>query len=90
MATNWDDMTYHEKLETLRRVLVEIHTLLTNRSFDEDETWDAMRGMRSELGKMSKDIATLKALWPKKYSRTADDADKPRGSPSHQRAVTKR
>jgi hypothetical protein len=72
MALDWDDMTDREKLEVLRggmaRVLATLNALMS----DVDETWDAMRGTTSELGKIAKDVGTLKSLWPypKKYSRT--------------------
>jgi hypothetical protein len=73
MAKSWDDMTYHEKLELLRQDMARIYAALSARARYEDETWEALKGTRSELGKITKDIATLKALWSypqKKYSRT--------------------
>jgi hypothetical protein len=73
VTKSWNDMTYHEKLETLRQDMARIHATVIALTRDQDETWDALKGTRSELGKIAKDVATLKALWPhpqKKYFRT--------------------
>jgi hypothetical protein len=73
MATHWDDMTSDEKLEALRRDLARILAALHAVTSDVDEIWETMRGTAPEVAKMSKDVATLKSLWPytRKYSRTA-------------------
>jgi hypothetical protein len=79
MAKDWDHLTDYEKLEMMRRDMRRVLADLSALMSDIDEVWDAMRGTwdamseaRSELGKNTKDVATLKALWPypKKYSRT--------------------
>jgi hypothetical protein len=72
MATDWYNMTVHEKLDALRRDMAGIHAVLNALSSDVDQTWDAMRETRSGLDKITKDVATLKSLWPytKKYSQT--------------------
>jgi len=69
MTTSWNDMTDHEKLEILWRAMAQIHAAQNATTSDLDETWDALRATRSELGKITKDVATLRALWPKRYSR---------------------
>jgi hypothetical protein len=69
MAKSWNEMTYHEKLENLRQGMVQIHAALNAFKSDLDHTWSAMRGTRLEVDKITKDVATLKALWPKNYSR---------------------
>jgi hypothetical protein len=71
MAKSWGEMTYHEKLETLRQEIARIHAAINALTRNEEETWEAMRGIRSELGKITKDVATLKALWPRNYSRAS-------------------
>jgi len=73
MAKSWDEMTYREKLEMLRQDIFRIHASIGSLKRDQDETWEALRATRSEIGKIAKDVGTLKALWPysqKKYSRT--------------------
>jgi hypothetical protein len=72
MATDWDDMSHHEKLETLRRDMIRIVTALNALTSDVDRTWTSMRETSSEMRKVTKDVATLRALWPytKKYSQT--------------------
>jgi hypothetical protein len=73
MAKFWDEMTYHQKLEMLRQEMSRVHTFIGSLKRDQDETWEALRATRSEIGKITKDVATIKALWSdprKKYSRT--------------------
>jgi GH18 family chitinase len=66
MASDWDGMSSDEKLEILHRDMVRILAVLNELTYDLDGTWDFMRGAHSELGKINKDVATLKALWPYK------------------------
>jgi hypothetical protein len=87
MTKSWDDMTYHEKLELLRRTMAQIHARQTVVTSSDGEIWDALRATRAEfertakevenlktlrleLRKLIKEVATLRALWPKNYSRT--------------------
>jgi hypothetical protein len=72
MATDWDDMSCEEKLEVLRRDMTRILAALHAVTCDVDEMWETVRGTAPEVVKMSKDVATLKSLWPytRKYSRT--------------------
>jgi len=69
MTKSWDNMTYHEKLEILAREMHRLHGALHALTCDLDETWDAMRETRSEVDRITKDVATLKSLWPRRYSR---------------------
>jgi len=74
MTKRWNDMTYHDKLDSLRGDVAQIRIAIGAITSNMDETWDAMRGARSELDRIAKDIGTLKALWPyspKKYSRVS-------------------
>jgi hypothetical protein len=72
MAKSWENMSYHEKLEALRQDMVRVHAAVRALTQDQDETWGALKETRSATGKIIKDVATLRALWPyeKKYSRT--------------------
>jgi hypothetical protein len=63
-------MTDREKLEIVRCDMNRIERTLSALLSELDVTWNAMKETRSELGKISKDVATLRALWPQKYSRT--------------------
>ena len=69
ITKSWDNMTYHDKLEILRREMTRLHAALHAVTCDLDETWDAMRETRSEVDKITKDVATLRSLWPRRYSR---------------------
>jgi len=70
MPKSWDYMTEREKLENLRQAIFQIQSALNVITSDLDEGWEAMRATRTEVAKITKDVATLRALWPKKYSRT--------------------
>jgi hypothetical protein len=70
MANSWDDLTDSEKLDILARAMTQIQAAHNALTSDLDKTWDALRATKSELGKMTKEVSTLRALWPKKYSRT--------------------
>lgn len=71
MTLPWDKLTSHEKIEILRRELVQVRTTQHALASDLDGTWDALRETRAELGKFTKIVATLRALWPKNYSRAS-------------------
>ena len=80
MAGGWDDMTCDEKLESLRRDVTRMVQVLTELMSDVDGGWAVMRGTSSQLGRINKDVATLKALWPhtKKYARQLEPPALPR------------
>ena len=67
---SWDDMTFHEKIETLRRNMDQMYAAQNALTSDLGGTWEALRATRSELDKISKVVGTLRSLWPKSYSRT--------------------
>ena len=69
MPRSWDDLTSHEKLEILRRDMAQVQASQNALTSDLDGTWDALRATRLELSKITKIVATLRALWPKNYSR---------------------
>jgi hypothetical protein len=71
MVKSWGEMTYHEKLETLRQEITRLRGAISALTRNEDETWEGIRAIRSELAKITKDIATLKSLWPRNYSRAS-------------------
>jgi len=66
---HWNNMTDREKLEVVRRDMNRIETTLSALLSELDVTWNAMKETRSELSKLNKDVATLRSLWPQKYSR---------------------
>jgi hypothetical protein len=70
MNMHWDNLTDREKLDLVRRDMSRIETTLSALLSELDVTWNAMKETRSELGKINKDVATLRSLWPQKYSRT--------------------
>jgi hypothetical protein len=69
MTKSWDDMTGHEKLEILWRAMAQIHATQNALASDLEGTWDALKETKSELGRIAKDVGTLRALAPKRYSR---------------------
>jgi hypothetical protein len=69
MDTHWNNMTDREKLEVVHRDMNRIETTLSALLSELDVTWNAMKETRSELSKINKDVATLRSLWPQKYSR---------------------
>jgi hypothetical protein len=69
-AMHWNNMTDREMLEIVRRDMNRIEKTLSALLSELDVTWNAMKETRSELGKINKEVATLRALWPQKYSRT--------------------
>jgi hypothetical protein len=70
MNMHWDHLTDRQKLDLVRRDMNRIETTLSALLSELDVTWNAMKETRSELGKINKDVATLRSLWPQKYSRT--------------------
>lgn len=75
MPRSWDDLTYHQKFEILRADISSLHTALNALTSELDATWDAMRETRLALGKIDKEVATIRSLSPhlspRKYSKTA-------------------
>jgi hypothetical protein len=71
MGKPWHKMSPDEKIEILWRAIDRINTVQIALASDMDGTWDALRTTRSELGKITKDVATLRSLWPKNYSRAS-------------------
>ena len=63
-------MTDRERLEIVRSDMHRIEATLSALLSELDVTWNAMKETRTELGKITKDVATLRSLWPQKYSRT--------------------
>jgi hypothetical protein len=70
---DWDDMNTDEKLEALRRDLARLVAAVHAVTSDVDEMWGAVQGTTPEVAKISKEVATLKSLWPytRKHSGTA-------------------
>jgi len=71
MPINWDDMSSEEKLEALRRDVARLVAAVHAVTSDVDEMWETMQGTTPEVAKISKEVATLKSLWPytRKHSR---------------------
>ena len=71
MPIDWDDMSSDEKLEVLRRDLARLVAAVHAVTSDVDEMWETMQGTTPEVAKISKEVATLKSLWPytRKHSR---------------------
>jgi hypothetical protein len=67
---HWNRMTDREKMEIVRNDILRIEATLSALLSELDVTWSAMKETRSELGKITKDVATLRSLWPQRYSRT--------------------
>ncbi|MFZ0524809.1 MAG: hypothetical protein WA776_01695 [Xanthobacteraceae bacterium] len=70
MDVRWNIMTNRERLEIVRSDMHRIEAMLSALLSELDVTWNAMKETRTELGKITKDVATLRSLWPRKYSRT--------------------
>lgn len=65
----WHQMSDHEKLESLQRQMHRIEIMLSALLTDFDATWTGMQETRTELGKINKEVATLRSLWPNRYSK---------------------
>jgi hypothetical protein len=70
MNAAWPDMTDHEKLESLQRQMHRLEIMLSALLTDFDATWTGMQETRTELGRINKEVATLRALWPSRYAKT--------------------
>ena len=70
MTKSWDDMASEEKLEILWQAIGHIYDTQNALNSDLNAVWEELQAARSELGKNVKDVATLRSLWPKSYSRT--------------------
>jgi hypothetical protein len=70
MNSRWSSMTDREKLEIVRSDVHRLEATLSALLSELDVTWNAMKETRIEIGKITKDVATLRSLWPQKYSRT--------------------
>ena len=70
MNPRWHSMTDREKLDIVRSDVHRLEATLSALLSELDVTWNAMKETRIELGKITKDVATLRSLWPQKYSRT--------------------
>jgi len=71
MPIDWEDMNSEEKLEALRRDVARLVAAVHTVTSDVDEMWETMLGTTPEVAKISKEVATLKSLWPytRKHSR---------------------
>jgi len=69
MNVLWHDLTDREKLESLQRQMHRIEITLSALLADFDATWSGMKETRAELGRINKEVATLRSLWPSKYSK---------------------
>ena len=58
-------MTDRERLEIVRSDMHRIEAMLSALLSELDLTWNAMKETRTELGKITKDVATLRSLWPR-------------------------
>lgn len=65
----WHQMTDHEKLESLQRQMHRIEIMLSALLTDFDATWAGMQETKAELGRINKEVATLRSLWPSKYAK---------------------
>ena len=70
MDFRWTSMSDREKLEVVRSDVHRLEATLSALLSELDVTWNAMKETRIEIGKITKDVATLRSLWPQKYSRT--------------------
>jgi septal ring factor EnvC (AmiA/AmiB activator) len=69
MADEWDDVL--KEIESLKQDMHRIVDAITLTASDLDQTWDALEKAQSDLGRLNKQVATLRALSPytKKYAR---------------------
>jgi len=64
MRNSWERLTYQEKLEDMRQDLFRLRADLHGLRSELDKEWDAMRQMRSEIGRVDKEVGTIRALSP--------------------------
>jgi len=70
MADDWDDIL--SEIDTLKQEMRRIVDAVTITASDLDQTWEALKKVQLDLGRLNKEAATLKALSPhaRKYTRT--------------------
>jgi septal ring factor EnvC (AmiA/AmiB activator) len=70
MADEWDDVL--KEIESLKQEMRRIVDAITMTTSDLDQTWEAVRKAQSDLGRLNKQVATLKVLAPytRNYART--------------------
>ena len=70
MADEWGDVL--KEIELLKQDMHRIADAIALIAADLDETWEAARIAQSDLARLNKQVATLRALSPytKKYART--------------------
>jgi hypothetical protein len=70
MAEGWDDVL--EQIDSLKQDMRRIVDAITLTASDLDQTWEALRKAQSDLGRLNREVATLRALSPytRKYART--------------------
>jgi thiamine biosynthesis lipoprotein ApbE len=69
MADDWEDVL--GKIESLKQDMHRIVEAITVTASDLDQTWEALRKAQSDLAKLNREAATLRALSPyaKKHAR---------------------
>jgi len=66
---SWEDMTYHQKLENMRQDLLALRADLHGLRSELEKEWEAMRDIRSVIGRVDKEVGTIRALSPHLASR---------------------
>jgi len=61
---SWEDMTYHEKLENTRQDMLQLRADLYGLRSELEKEWEAMRDVRSLIGRVDKEVGTIRALSP--------------------------
>jgi len=64
MRKSWDEMTYNERLERMRQDLLQLRADFYALRSDLEKEWDAMREIRSVIGRVDKEVGTIRALSP--------------------------
>jgi hypothetical protein len=69
MADEWDDVL--KQIESLKQDMHRIADAIALTASDLDQTWEALRKAQSDLGRLNREVATLRALSPytRKYAR---------------------
>jgi hypothetical protein len=70
MADEWDDVL--KEIESLKQDMHRIADAIALIAADLDQAWEASRIAQSDLGRLNKQVATLRTLSPytRKYART--------------------
>jgi septal ring factor EnvC (AmiA/AmiB activator) len=70
MADEWDEVL--KEIESLKRDMGRIVDAITLTASDLDQTWQALEKAQSDLGRLNKQVAALRARSPytRKYART--------------------